>query len=108
MKPPAKSDRCSVVVAGDFCKLAAPDRKISRSTPVSTTPRPPPIPKNTRFRPETIYTLSWNFSPLTVAVGALAIWLIWHGHRFNLVLVVALLVWQLGLMESRKLWDYLV
>ena len=28
-----------------------------------------------------IYTLGWNFSPLTVAVGALTLWLIWRGRR---------------------------
>ena len=55
-----------------------------------------------------VYTLGWNFSALTVAVGALAIGLIWRGQRFHLVLVAALLAWQLGLMESRNLWDYLV
>jgi len=55
-----------------------------------------------------IYTLGWSFSALTVAVGALAIGLIWRGHRFHVVLVAALLAWQLGLMESRNLWDYLV
>lgn len=55
-----------------------------------------------------VYTLGWNFSALTVAVGALAIGLIWRGHRFHLVLMAALLAWQLGLMESRNLWDYLV
>lgn len=55
-----------------------------------------------------IYTLGWNFSPLTIAVGALAIGLIWRGHRFSLVLLGALLAWQLGLMESHNLWDYLV
>ena len=54
------------------------------------------------------YTLGWNFSALTIAVGALAIGLVWRGHRFHLVLVAALLAWQLGLMESRNLWDYLV
>ena len=54
------------------------------------------------------YVLGWNFSPLTVAVGALTIWLIWRGNRFSLVLAGALLAWQLGLMESRNLWDYLV
>jgi len=55
-----------------------------------------------------IYALGWNFSALTVAVGALCIWLIWRGNRFSLVLMLALLAWQLGLMESRNLWDYLV
>jgi hypothetical protein len=55
-----------------------------------------------------VYTLGWNFSPLTVAVGALSIWLIWRGHQFHWVLVAALLAWQLGLLESRNLWDYLV
>jgi hypothetical protein len=55
-----------------------------------------------------VYTLGWNFSPLTVAVGALSICLIWRGNRFHLVLVAALLAWQLGSMESRNLWDYLV
>lgn len=55
-----------------------------------------------------VYTLGWNFSPLTVAVGTLAIWFIWRGNRFSLVLVLALFAWQWGLMESRNLWDYLV
>lgn len=55
-----------------------------------------------------VYTLGWNFSSLTIAVGVLTIWLIWRGHRFSLVLVAALLAWQLGLTESRNLWDYLV
>jgi hypothetical protein len=55
-----------------------------------------------------VYTLGWNFSPLTVTVGALSICLIWRRNRFSLVLVAALLGWQLGLMESRNLWDYLV
>ncbi len=55
-----------------------------------------------------VYTLGWNFSLLTIAVGTLTIWLIWRGHRFNLALVAALLAWQLGLLESQNLWDYLV
>ena len=55
-----------------------------------------------------VFTLGWNFSVLTVVVSALTIWFIWRGNRFNLVLVMALLAWQLGLMESRNLWDYLV
>lgn len=54
------------------------------------------------------YTLGWSFSPLTVAVGALTLWLIWRGNQFSLVLIAALLAWQLGLLESRNLWDYLV
>lgn len=55
-----------------------------------------------------VYTLGWNFSALTVAVGALAVWLLWRDHRFSLVLAAALLTWQLGLLESRNLWDYLL
>ena len=53
-----------------FGKLAAPDRKISRGTPASTTPRPPPIPKNTRFRPETNYGLSFAGQQIPLSVLA--------------------------------------
>ena len=55
-----------------------------------------------------VYTLGWNFSALTVAMGALSLVLLWRGNRFSLVLAAALLAWQLGLLESRNLWDYLV
>lgn len=55
-----------------------------------------------------VYTPGWNFSALTVAVGALGVLLIWRGRRFSLVLGAALLAWQLRLLESRNLWDYLV
>ncbi len=55
-----------------------------------------------------VYKYGWNFSALTLAVGALALLLIWRGNRFSLVLGAALLAWQLRLLESRNLWDYLV
>ena len=55
-----------------------------------------------------VYELGWGFSGLTVAVVAMSIWAIWVGSGFGLVLITALLSWELGLMESQNLWDSLV
>ncbi len=54
------------------------------------------------------YSLGWGFSPLVVVVAAMSVGLLWRGHRFGLVLVLAAAIWQAGGFESANYWDYLV
>jgi len=54
------------------------------------------------------YSLGWGFTALGVVVAALAVWLIWRGCRFGIVLMLATAAWQGGLLESANYWDYLV
>lgn len=54
------------------------------------------------------YELGRGFSWLFVLLVALTIALLRARNRFGIVLVVTILVYDLGLLESPNLWDYLV
>lgn len=54
------------------------------------------------------YVLGWEFSWLSVLVLAVTIALLYTRNRFGMVLVVSVLAYDLGLLESPNLWDYLV
>jgi hypothetical protein len=54
------------------------------------------------------YSLGWEFSILFVLLMAATILLLLYGNRFGIVLLVAVFAYNLGLLESRNLWDYVV
>ena len=54
------------------------------------------------------YVLGWGFSWLHVLVLGVTVALLWMRNRFGIVLVAAVLAYNLGLFESVNLWDYLV
>ena len=54
------------------------------------------------------YEWGWRFSPLFVSSAALCGLLIWQQNRFGLVLLLAIVAYHLGLLESKNYWDYLV
>jgi hypothetical protein len=54
------------------------------------------------------YSLGWGFSWLFVLVFAVTAGLLYFESRFGIVLVAAILAYDIGLLESPNLWDYLV
>jgi hypothetical protein len=54
------------------------------------------------------YEWGWPVSPLFIAVGAITAWLVWQQNRFGMVLLLAAVAFQLGLLESANYWDYLL
>jgi hypothetical protein len=54
------------------------------------------------------YEWGWRFSPLFIVIGALTAQLIWKQNRFGFVLLLAVIAFQLRLLESSNYWDYLV
>src|SRR3974390_2122307 len=48
------------------------------------------------------YQWGWFFSPLFIASAALSALLIWRQNRFGLALLLAIIAWQLHLLESRN------
>jgi hypothetical protein len=60
------------------------------------------------FGPVDPYAWGWLVPAMPLAVAALAAGLIACRNRFGLVLVAALVAFDLGLLESGNLWDYLV
>jgi hypothetical protein len=54
------------------------------------------------------YTLGWSFGPLFVGLLALTLVLLLRRNGFGMVLVGAILAYDLHLLESPNLWDYLV
>jgi hypothetical protein len=53
------------------------------------------------------YALGWGGVPLLAAFWVLTIGLLWAGNRFALVLALGILAYDMGLLESSNLWDYL-
>jgi hypothetical protein len=53
------------------------------------------------------YAAGWGFSWLSVTILMITIILAFLKNRFALVLLLAVLAWNLRLLESRNLWDYL-
>ena len=54
------------------------------------------------------YPLGWSFSVFFVLLMAATILLLLYRNRFGVVLVAAILAYNLGVLESRNLWDYAV
>lgn len=54
------------------------------------------------------YAWGWRLSPLFAGVGLGAAVLIWRGNRCGFVLLAAIAAWQIGFLESRNYWDYLL
>jgi len=54
------------------------------------------------------YQAGWGFSWLFVVVGGVTILLLIMKNRFVVVLIAAILAYNLRLLESTNLWDYLV
>lgn len=54
------------------------------------------------------YALGWSFGWLFAATGALTATWLWRGNRFGLVLLAAIVAYDLRLQESNNYWDYLV
>jgi len=58
-----------------------------------------------RFDP---YPLGWAFSVFFVLLMTATVLLLIYGNRFGIVLVAAILAYNLGVLESLNLWDYVV
>ena len=54
------------------------------------------------------YTLGWGFSPLFIFLMALTVFLLYKKNRLGIVLMLCILSYNLQLLESPNLWDYLV
>lgn len=54
------------------------------------------------------YPLGWEFSWLFAVLLAATVALLYKGNRFGIVLVAAILAYDLKLLESPNLWDYFV
>ncbi len=54
------------------------------------------------------YAAGWHFSWLFVILLAITLVLIFSRNRFSIVLLATILAWNLHLLESGNLWDYLV
>jgi hypothetical protein len=54
------------------------------------------------------YAWGWSSSPLFAAAGALTAWLISTRNRFGILLLAAVVAYQLRLGESTNYWDYLI
>ncbi|MCD6306058.1 MAG: hypothetical protein J7M32_07195 [Deltaproteobacteria bacterium] len=59
----------------------------------------------TRWDP---YAAGWGFSWLFVIAFAVTVILLAVKNRFGIVLIAAILAYNLGFLESTNLWDYLV
>jgi hypothetical protein len=58
-----------------------------------------------RFDP---YALGWNNVWMLAALWAVSVWLLLSGDRFGVVLLLAVLAFNVRLLESSNLWDYLI
>lgn len=54
------------------------------------------------------YALGWGFSPLFIFLMVLTIFLLYKRNRLGIVLMLCILSYNLQLLESPNLWDYLV
>ena len=55
-----------------------------------------------------LYRWGWDGMVAVGAVSALAVFLFARGNRFGILLLAAFLAWELGVLESTNLWDYVV
>ena len=54
------------------------------------------------------YEWGWDFSPLFVGIALLTGLLLAKQNRFGLLLLLAIVAYHLGLLESENYWDYLL
>ncbi len=54
------------------------------------------------------YSAGWHFSWLFVILLVITLVLVFFNNRFSMVLLAAILAYNLRLLESSNLWDYLV
>ncbi len=54
------------------------------------------------------YALGWEWSPLFACLFAVTVALLLTGNRFGVVLAASMAAFDLHLLESTNLWDYLV
>jgi len=54
------------------------------------------------------YEWGWSFLPLAVISALLTSALLWKQNRFGLLLLLAILAYNLRLLESTNYWDYLL
>jgi hypothetical protein len=54
------------------------------------------------------YEWGWSFSALFVISAVLTTFLIWNQNRFGVLLLLAVVAYQLRGLESANYWDYLV
>ncbi|MCF8127762.1 MAG: hypothetical protein K9N10_04555 [Deltaproteobacteria bacterium] len=54
------------------------------------------------------YSAGWHFSWLFVILLAITLALVFFNNRFSMVLLATILAYNLHLLESDNLWDYLV
>lgn len=55
-----------------------------------------------------IYALGWTSDKLTMFLIFFTAVLIWTNNTFGYVLILSAAAWQIGLLESTNIWDYLV
>jgi hypothetical protein len=54
------------------------------------------------------YEWGWSFSPLFAGIAVLTGLLIWKQNRFGILLLLAVVAYNLRLLESTNYWEYLV
>lgn len=54
------------------------------------------------------YPLGWNSAWMNGALALTTIALLWKGHALGVVLLASAAAWQIGLLESTNVWDYLI
>lgn len=54
------------------------------------------------------YPLGWNSAWLNAALALTTIALLWKGNALGVVLLASAAAWQIGLLESTNVWDYLI
>lgn len=54
------------------------------------------------------FAYGWHFGPMFVIAGVAAVMLQWRGNRLGWLLLLALLLCQIGAVESGNLWDCLI
>lgn len=54
------------------------------------------------------YTLGWGFSPLFVLFLLLTVFLLYKKHPLGVVLLLGILAYNLQVLESANLWDYMI
>lgn len=54
------------------------------------------------------YALGWNSDGLTMFLMLLTSAFLWQSTAFGYVLLLSAVAWQIGLLESTNIWDYVV
>ncbi len=54
------------------------------------------------------YVLGWSYDRLSILLVLVTIVFIWKSSVFGYVLLLAAAAWQIGVLESTNIWDYVV